>query len=130
MFIASCRDDILYSFINTVCVCVHVCSWLDVVEHEFAIRLNKSCVAAPVDVEAVGRLRSIPTNWTIQQDEDLAQFLGKQADPNTGHLGSIQDYVDAIEVSSKSVRSSSLCIFIVFTRYVFLFSLSHICCSD
>jgi len=77
--------------------------WLDVVEHEYALRLSKTCTPTPVDPSAVARLRFLPPKWTMEQDEDLAMFLGKHADGGVGSsLGSIKDYVESIDVSSKS----------------------------
>jgi len=77
---------------------------MDVVEHEYALRLAPACSPAPPDPEAVARLRALAPRWAMEQDEDLAQFLGKHVDPGASSLGSIKDYVDSIDVSSKSVR--------------------------
>jgi hypothetical protein len=94
---------VMYPVDWTLCC---VSSWMDVVEHKYALRLSPACVPAPPDPGAMARLRALAPNWTLDQDEDLAQFLGRHGDPaGASSLGSIKDYVESIDVSSKSVRA-------------------------
>ena len=55
------------------------------------------------DLEAVEKFRSVPSNWSIDHDEDLAQFLCAHTDADNENLGSVKNYVESISVSTFSV---------------------------
>lgn len=81
------------------------CSWLEVVEVENSLQLTSHArlsITAPHD-EAIETFQQLPFNWTIDHDEDLAQFLCSHVETQNDNLGSIKNHVDAVDVSSSSV---------------------------
>ena len=52
----------------------------------------------------VEKLQEMPANWTLDHDEDLAQFLSDHVEVDNENLGSIKNFVESIDVSSFCVR--------------------------
>ena len=75
-------------------------------ENEYSLlgsaRARLPAMPAP-QTDAMERLCSVPSNWTIEHDENLAQFLCCHLEVQNDQLGSIKDYVESIDVSSFSV---------------------------
>ena len=86
---------------------VHGSRWEDVVDTTYCLHLNDHRpVISAVDKEAVDRLREPPAGWSMNHDEELAQFLCGETFSQSdvaGNLGCIRDYVESIAVSSYSV---------------------------
>jgi len=55
---------------------------------------------APCNVAAVKKLCNVTVPWSLEHDEDLVQYLASQLSIVDEHLGSVKQYVDAIQVSS------------------------------
>ena len=80
------------------------CSWLDVVDFHYSVKiagLNPHFVKP--HVQAVEQLQTPPPNWTFEHDEKLAHFLHGNKRFEQSRLGSIQNYVHFIIVSSFDV---------------------------
>jgi len=77
------------------------------VDTTYCLHLNDHRPAiSAVDKEAVDRLREAPVGWSMNHDEELAQFLCGETFSQSdvaGNLGCIRDYVESIAVSSYSV---------------------------
>ena len=58
---------------------------------------------SPIHEEASERLRNVPPNWTLEHDGDLANFLCVHTEQENENLGSIKNYVEAIDVSTFAV---------------------------
>lgn len=79
-------------------------SWEDVVENSYALQLkSKRLKNVPVHLEGRQKLQYVPPNWSIEHDEDLAQFLCAHTERDNDNLGSIKNYVESVDVSSYSV---------------------------
>ncbi|XP_014679289.1 PREDICTED: E3 ubiquitin-protein ligase HECTD3-like, partial [Priapulus caudatus] len=76
--------------------------WEDVVTHHYSLKRGRcdNAVVAPSCVEAVKRLRHTPASWGVDYDEELVKFLCEHSNSDNEYLGSVRNYVDAIEVSS------------------------------
>lgn len=76
-------------------------------EHEYALRLTKQCVAAPADQHAVDQLHQNPAGWSLAHYEQLAQLLctvdAKSVD-SSANDSDVKQYIESISVSSQSVR--------------------------
>ena len=59
----------------------------------------------------------MPANWTLDHDEDLAQFLSDHVEVDNENLGSIKNFVESIDVSSFCV--SLITVIIKFSLYKF-----------
>lgn len=76
-------------------------SWEEVVEQHFAIQLPKKKLdIMAADEEAVDKLRQVPANWSIECEEALVRLMSQHIPPENDHLGSIKNYVEAVDVSS------------------------------
>ncbi|XP_078574979.1 E3 ubiquitin-protein ligase HECTD3-like isoform X1 [Branchiostoma floridae x Branchiostoma japonicum] len=84
--------------------------WEDVVEQVYALKLGQVSKVAPCDEEAVDALRSPPTNWTLEYDEELSRFLFENGDHENESLGSVKQYVESLEVSSYRDEDNSDCL--------------------
>lgn len=89
-----------------------ISNWEDVVEQHFSLQLPKKKIEVmQCDTEAVDKLRHVPTNWSIECEEALVRLMSQHIPPENDHLGSIKNYVEAIDVSSccdESVGGSPL----------------------
>ncbi len=79
--------------------------WEEVVESTHSLsaqsaRMRATAAASSDRPKRLGPLQVVPPNWTIEHDEDLAQFIGSHMDTDNEHLGSIKNYVNSIHVSS------------------------------
>ena len=78
-------------------------SWEEVVEYEYSLVCNSTIptykVVPPLE-EAVDKMSVPQTNWSLEHDEDLAQYLGNQVHSENDHLGNMKNYVENIDVSS------------------------------
>ena len=74
-------------------------------EFHYALRTQSKYlqITAP-DQAAVAALRAVPDGWTLDHDETLAQFLTTFSESDNDNLGSIKNFVEAIEVSSHTVK--------------------------
>lgn len=81
-------------------------SWEEVVEQHFALQLPKKKleIMSP-DEEAVDKLRQLPANWSIECEEILVRLMSQHIPPENDHLGTIKNYVEAVDVSSSCVSS-------------------------
>lgn len=80
---------------------MYLFSWEDVVEQHFSLQLPKKKIEVmQCDTEAVDKLRQVPTNWSIECEEALVRLMSQHIPPENDHLGSIKNYVEAIDVSS------------------------------
>ena len=77
--------------------------WEEVVENAYALHLGSTAAVEREDSAVVDRLRSFPSNWSQDHDEELAQFLCCHLETDNENLGSIKNYVESIDVSSYSV---------------------------
>lgn len=76
-------------------------SWEEVVEQHFAIQLPKKKLdIMAADEEAVDKLRQVPANWSIECEEALVRLMSQHIPPENDHLGSIKNYVEAVDVTS------------------------------
>ena len=80
-------------------------SWEQVVEYSYSLKTQRKVAMSPADSVAVERLRSTPPNWTLDYDEELAQFLADNTEPDNDNLGSIKNYVEKVSVSSFCVSA-------------------------
>jgi len=88
--------------------------WEDVVEHEHALRLRKTCQTAPSDQRAVDQLRHNPPGWSQAHYEQLAQLLSKlttESGDSIANLGDVKQYIDSLSVSSQSVCTNLITAF-------------------
>ncbi|CAG2194091.1 HECTD3 [Mytilus edulis] len=89
-----------------------ISNWEEVVEQHFAIQLPKKKLdIMAADEEAVDKLRQVPANWSIECEEALVRLMSQHIPPENDHLGSIKNYVEAVDVSSccdESTGSSPL----------------------
>jgi E3 ubiquitin-protein ligase HECTD3 len=75
-----------------------------VIESNYCVAIkSQRGVVKPADEDAVQKLRSIHANWTLDHDEELAQFLATHTCTDNDNLGSIKNYVESINVSTFSV---------------------------
>ena len=75
-------------------------------EHEYSVQLPKAKSVrhvCPYHEQATVRLQSVPPTWTLEHDEDLAQFLCAHIELHNDMLGSIKNFVESVDVSSTSV---------------------------
>jgi len=86
------------------------------VEHEYALRLRKTCQPAPADQRAVDQLRHNPPGWSLSHYEQLAQLLSRvitESGDSSANVGDVKQYIDSLSVSSQSVC-------IIFNTYLIL----------
>ncbi|ELU04919.1 hypothetical protein CAPTEDRAFT_168000 [Capitella teleta] len=82
-----------------------ISTWKEVVEANYSVGIRcQQGVIKPSDEAVVDRMRSVPTNWTLDHDEELAQFLASHTCTDNDNLGSIKNYVESISVSTFSVK--------------------------
>ena len=75
-------------------------------EHEYALRLRKTCQTAPADQRAVDQLRENPPGWSLAHYEQLAQLLSRvitDSGDSSANVGDVKQYIDSVSVSSQSV---------------------------
>ena len=79
--------------------------WEAVVECSYSlIALKETADAiAPRDEILCTQLQDLPPTWTLENDEDLAQFLTSFIQSNNENLGSIKSFVEHVAVSSSCV---------------------------
>ena len=102
-------------------------SWEEVVEQHFALQLpKKKLEVMPADEEAVDKLRQVPTNWTIESEEALVRLMSQHIPPENDHLGSIKNYVEAIDVSSCCVSTCNyMCNYKTINLYLSVINHEH-----
>ena len=75
-------------------------------EHEYSVQLplSKSNISVcPYHKKGTSDLQTIPITWTLEHDEDLAQFLCAHIELHNDTLGSIKNFVESVDVSTTSV---------------------------
>ncbi|XP_038067988.1 E3 ubiquitin-protein ligase HECTD3-like [Patiria miniata] len=77
-----------------------ITKWLDVVEETLMLKLGAMRKIAPPDEGAVEALLTVPPNWSLECDEELARFLFEKTVHIDELLGSAKQYVESVEVSS------------------------------
>ena len=83
-----------------------VYSWDEVVEHHYGVNIKgQHGRPAPCDQQAVDKFHLVPPNWSIDHDEDLAQFLCANTDTENENLGAVKNYVESVNVSTYSVST-------------------------
>ncbi|XP_030844252.1 E3 ubiquitin-protein ligase HECTD3 [Strongylocentrotus purpuratus] len=84
--------------------------WEEVVEVSYSLRIGKLPEVRPSHREGVEDLRSVPPNWSLECDEELAKFLGEHTDHENEKLGSVKQYVESVDVSSSWDDESASCL--------------------
>lgn len=83
-------------------------SWEEVVDSHYALQLQPwKPETARSDEEAVAQLQSIPRLWSLEHDGALVQMMAQHIPHDNVALGSIQSYVERVEVSSSCVSWQS-----------------------
>ncbi|XP_077981106.1 E3 ubiquitin-protein ligase HECTD3-like isoform X2 [Glandiceps talaboti] len=85
-------------------------SWEGVVETKYSLQLKKNYRLSDGDEEAMTKLQTPPTNWTIEYDEELAKFLCEHTQERSENLGSVSQYVDSVDVSSSCDEDNAVCL--------------------
>ena len=77
--------------------------WQEAVENAYCIGgFKMSSLDKVSDKDAVKALRTPPPNWSLEADQELAQFLKEHINKQEIALGSISRFVDEVKVSSVS----------------------------
>ncbi len=81
-----------------------ITNWLAVVEETHMLKLGSMRKISPSDDAAVKALQTVPPNWSLECDEELARFLFEKTDQVNELLGSNKQYINSVVVSSTAVR--------------------------
>ncbi|XP_033636883.1 E3 ubiquitin-protein ligase HECTD3-like [Asterias rubens] len=77
-----------------------ITNWLAVVEETHMLKLGSMRKISPSDDAAVKTLQTVPQNWSLECDEELARFLFEKTDQVNELLGSNKQYINSVVVSS------------------------------
>ena len=67
------------------------------------LKLGSMRKISPSDDAAVKTLQTVPQNWSLECDEELARFLFEKTDQVNELLGSNKQYINSVVVSSTAV---------------------------
>ncbi|XP_070563097.1 E3 ubiquitin-protein ligase HECTD3-like isoform X2 [Ptychodera flava] len=87
-----------------------ITSWEGVIEQKYSLQLKRNCRIADCDENAMQKLQTPPTNWTIEYDEELAKFLCEHIQQGGENLGSVSQYVESVDVSSSCDEENAACL--------------------
>ena len=77
--------------------------WEEAVQIAYSLRVGRPPATLPPDAQATEALRQAPPNWTLESDEELAKFLFEHMEQDNENLGSVKQFVEAVDVSSCGV---------------------------
>nr|XP_014350786.1 PREDICTED: E3 ubiquitin-protein ligase HECTD3 [Latimeria chalumnae] len=77
-----------------------VCSWEQVADAVYSVRLGAKPRIVAGDEAAIEKLRHVPLTWNYKCDEDLVHYFYEHIAREDENLGSIKQYVDSVDVSS------------------------------
>uniref|UniRef100_H3ASF9 HECT domain E3 ubiquitin protein ligase 3 n=1 Tax=Latimeria chalumnae TaxID=7897 RepID=H3ASF9_LATCH len=86
-----------------------VCSWEQVADAVYSVRLGAKPRIVAGDEAAIEKLRHVPLTWNYKCDEDLVHYFYEHIAREDENLGSIKQYVDSVDVSSYTVSDRSVC---------------------